>query len=1156
MAQLLAESDAQLAAWKTKILHAVGANGQILIDVIPELERIIGEQPVVADLSGTAAQNRFNTLLRKFIAIFTQAEHPLVLFLDDLQWADSASLELIKVLLEDKQHLFLLGAYRDNEVSPTHPFILTVEAIKKTAVSVNTITLEPLSTASMNRLVADTLSCNAELAQPLTELIVGKTKGNPFFSTQFLKALYEDGSITFNPEQRYWECDIAQIRTLALTDDVVALMAQQIKKLPETTQTILKLAACIGAQFDLSTVAIVAEQSETATASDCWKALQEGLILPQSEVYKFYMGETENATCNGDSPGRQQVGYRFLHDRVQQAAYSLIPDDQKQATHLKIGQLLLANTSLAEREEKLFDIVNHLNVGKSLITQPAQQQELVELSLAAGRKAKSSTAYQAAIDYFTISIEQLTDDCWQSQYALTLALHEEMAEARYLKGDFDQLDEIAQATLGSAKTRLDKITTYEIQIQACLAQNLLAEAIEIALGVLRQLGIRLPTTPNKAQVMLGLVKTKLILFGKKPRDLVELPTMSDPEKLAAMRILSSALSAAFIGAPKLLPLLVFEQVNLSVKSGNMPLSAFAYAWYGTILCGVLVDMKGGYAFGQLALSVLERFQAKNLRCKTFHTVNSFINPWSQHVKLTLEGIEAAYQSGVETGDVEYSAWAAVLQGCHLYWVGAELSNLEQTLQHYEAAVSQSKQNNASVYINIYRQSALNLLGQSENPGVLEGACYTESQTLPAQITAGDRTGLFFSYVNQLQLRYLFGEIASAVEIIKSIKPYEEAGMALFPNVPLYLYDSLTQLSAVGKANTSERQRLLKQVIKNQKKLKKWATFAPENVLYKWHLVEAERYRVMGQTDAAASEYNLATAGAKEHGYIQDEALANELAAKFYLSQEKSEAATDYMQQAYYGYAKWGAKAKTDQLENRYPDLLQPILQQDPQPLTPLETFATIAAPSFLMPTQTSTRSSSTSINASLDFSAILQAAQALSSTLELDELLHQLTQLILQNSGGDFCALILPNQDDVWCVEAIANLKTVSLFSEPIEQNSELPLKLIQYVKNTQQSVMLDDLVTTLPVIDELLTQQHPKSLLCLPILNQSHLIGLLYLKNQSTSGAFTEDRALILNFLCSQAAISLENARLYQQAQTYSRQLEESQLKTVQNEKMATLGN
>ena len=451
------------------------------------------------------------------------------------------------------------------------------------------------------------------MAEALTKLIYQKTKGNPFFSTQFLKSLYEDGLIEFNFDDGFWQCDISEVTALALTDDVVEFMALQLNKLPQSNQNILKLAACIGNQFDLTTLAIVCEKSEAETAVDLWKTLQLGLILPQSEVYKFYIGEQSETNPNQEQIS-QVVSYKFLHDRVQQAAYFLIPDDQKQATHLKIGQLLLEQTSEKEREEKLFDIVNHFKIGTSLITQVSKRSELAELNLTVGRKAKSATAYTAAIAYFKTGMELLEENCWESQYELTLALYQAKAEAIYLNGEFEQLDAVVNITLKSAKSLLDKIAIYETKIQACMAQNQLSEAIKTALDVLKKLGIDLPQTPKMTRVLLGLTQTKLILAGKKTQDLANLPTMTNPEKLAAMRILSSALSAAFIGAPKLLPLLVFQQVNLSVKYGNTPLSAFAYAWYGTILCGVVVDINSGYEFGQLALQILEKFHAQNHRC--------------------------------------------------------------------------------------------------------------------------------------------------------------------------------------------------------------------------------------------------------------------------------------------------------------------------------------------------------------------------------------------------------------------------------------------------------------------------------------------------------------------------------------------------------------
>ncbi|MHC5727614.1 MAG: ATP-binding protein, partial [Nostoc sp.] len=385
--QLLSESDAQLQAWKSNILSAVGQNAQVIIEVIPELVRIIGEQPPASELSGTAAQNRFNLLFQKFTQVFMQAEHPVVMFLDDLQWADSASLQLLQLLMQDTEYLLILGAYRDNEVSPAHAFILSVDEIIKTGAVVNTITLQSLSLVDLNQLVADTLNCELSLAQPLTELAYQKTKGNPFFATQFLKALHEDGQITFDWETRCWQCDIAEVKALAITDDVVEFMALQLQKLPFPTQNILKLAACIGAQFDLHTLAIVSEESPEDAATALWKALQEGLIIPNTEIYKFFI-QSDNASL---SDAAANPIYRFLHDRVQQAAYALIPESKKQSIHLQIGQLLLSKIPIKKQEERIFEIVNQLNIGVKLITRQSDRYQLAQLNLLAGQKAKLST---------------------------------------------------------------------------------------------------------------------------------------------------------------------------------------------------------------------------------------------------------------------------------------------------------------------------------------------------------------------------------------------------------------------------------------------------------------------------------------------------------------------------------------------------------------------------------------------------------------------------------------------------------------------------------------------------------------------------------------------------------------------------------------------
>ncbi|MGK7921880.1 MAG: AAA family ATPase, partial [Trichodesmium sp.] len=1142
--QLNCESDAQLSQWQGKILETVGDNGQVLIEVIPELESIIGQQPSVAELSGSAAQNRFNQLFQKFVKVFTTVEHPLVIFLDDLQWADSASLQLIKLLMNDSHYLLMLGAYRDNEVSATHPFILTVAELKKAEAIVNTITLQPLTFKDTNHLIADTLNCSTQLAQPLTELINRKTKGNPFFTTQFLKALQVDGHITFNPERCYWECDIVQVNTLALTDDVVEFMAMQLQKFPAETQQVLKLAACIGNSFDLNTLAIVSEQSPTDVATALWKALQEGLILPKTQVYKFFQGLEQFKTEDTVNPK-----YRFLHDRVQQAAYSLIPDEQKQATHLKIGQLLLKNSSDSDREEKLFDIVNHLNIAQSLITQAFEREQLAELNLAAGRKAKSAIAYSAAIAYLTTGIELLEDNCWRSQYPLTLALHEATAEAMYLTAVFAQLDTIVNTTLKSAHTLLDKITIYETQIQADLAQNQLSKAIETALYVLKKLGINLPQTPNKIQVLLGLVKTKWILRGKKTKDLVNLPTMTHPDKLAAMRILACALSAAYIGAPKLLPLLIFQQVNLSVKYGNMPLSAFAYAWYGTILCGVVMDIDGGYEFGELALQTLEKFHAQNIRCKTVFLPNCFITHWKQHLTSTISGLRETYQTGVETGDLEYAAWSAMTMDAHLYWSGNQLSDLDETLHQYSEAIKEWKQNNPLLYNNIYHQSVYNLMGKTSQPKILDGPYYSEAQDIPVQIKTGDGAGLFFSYVNQLYLRYVFGDFSSAVEISNQALAYKDSGTATPLNVPLCLYHSLARLALCSDITKTERRSLLRQVTKNQKQLKKWADFAPMNSLHKWQLVEAEKCRVLGQKIKAIDLYDRAIAGAKENEYIQEEALAKELAAKFYLDWGKEKVAATYMQEAYYTYARWGAKAKNDELEQRYPSLLESIIEQ--QKLSRLNT-STIAT--LRMGTISQNTIGTPEI---LDLATVMKAFRTLSEEISLEGAIANLMQVVMENAGAETVVLML-FEKQVLMLKAMVTLKGVCQIEPiPVETSHVVPLSIINQVKHIQKTLVLENASNeTAYARDAYIKQHQPQSVLCLPLLDRGKTIGILYLENNQVTGAFTQERVEVLNLLCSQAAISLENAQLYQQAQQALADQQQAQLQLVQTEKMATLGN
>ncbi|MEG4801944.1 AAA family ATPase [Microcoleus sp. ARI1-B5] len=1157
MGQLLSESDAKVEQWKTQILAALGENAQVVVDVIPELERIIGHQLPAPELSGSAAQNRFNRLFANFISVFTTEEHPLVIFLDDLQWADSASLNLIQLLTSDRErrYLFLMGAYRDNEVSPVHPLMLTLSDIQKTGATVNTITLAPLDRSDLNCLIADTLACSTKLALPLTELVYQKTKGNPFFSTQFLKSLYEDGLIEFNLEARYWQCDIATVRTLALTDDVVEFMALQLRKLPSRTQEVLKLAACIGNQFDLATLGIVSEKSPIETANFLWKALQEGLILPVSEVYKFYLGEGNGELAIGQKDSDPLPNYKFLHDRVQQAAYSLIAASQKQATHLKIGQLLLQNTPIQERDERIFAIVNQLNMGWELISQPAEIEELARLNLIAGRKAKASTAYAAAVKYLSTAINLLSGDSsgetlgsrWQTQYDLTLEIVVEAAEAEYLNTNFPAATTLIEMVLQHGKTLLDRIPAYEIKIQIDMAQHQFNDAIDTGLQALEVLGYPVNLSEQDFLVKLPALES-----------LEDYPIMTDPAQLAAMRILKVCLAPVLAGRQQILLPVVVRQVKLCIEGGHSPLASGTYAWYGTLLCGALGNIDRGYQAGRLALQLLKHFEAREHKTVTYNMFYTFVHHWKEPLRESIAPLVEGVQSGLEGGNYEYTGYCITNYCFYIFLAGENLEIVQCEHKKYHDLLLKLKQEHSLCLSQIWHQLLLNLLGKVVNPLQLIGESFDESTMLLELQAQNDNIALFHAYLAKTILFYLLEEFDRAVDSAAKAVSYSSVGSENF--VHLHLYQSLALLANYPNVSLSERSHYLNQVAANQEKMQLWMQHAPMNYEHKYHLVEAEKARVLGDHLTAINEYEMALQGARENNYQQEEAIAYELAAKFYLEWGKEKIAQVYLVDAYYGYARWGAKAKIDHLEQRYPQLLAPILKQNKARL--FETVTTSNSTSSSSTNQTITGSTSTTV---IDLPTVIKASQVLSSEIQLDQLLTTLMQVAIQNAGAQTGVLILKEEEN-WKIAVYCSDRQGCLLQETmaIEESQSIPQTVINYVKRTKETLVFDDVRTQLTFAsDPYMKQQQPKSILCTPIVHQGKIMAILYLENNLTMGAFTGDRVAILNILCSQAAISLQNARLYQQSQEYAQKLElylnelkQMQLQLVQNEKMSAVGN
>lgn len=1117
---VLTESAAHIEFYRTRLLETLGANGRIITDVICDLEQIIGPQPPVAELDSTEAQNRFNLAFRKFIGVFAQPEHPVVVFLDDLQWADQASLSLLEQLMTDvdSRHLLIIGAYRDNEVGPGHSLTLTLDVLREAGTTINAIALHALDEDGVALLVSETLHANRSDVQQLAHLVHAKTGGNPFFINEFLKSLYVKELITFNYEQSRWLWDFAQIESRDITDNVVELMAHKVTQLSAACQEILKLAACIGSTFNLSTLSMVADQTPQDVARILMESMTEGLIVPIGTAYKLMTLAIPGLV------NLRSVEYKFSHDRVRQAVYLLVPSDEGKAVHLRIGRLLLKTMVADQRGIQIFDVVNQLNQGLPLITNHNEQTHVAELNLQAGRDAKTSAAFASAFTYFKTGVDILSrlaedddeeSDSWSLAYDLTLAMYTEAAFTAYVSGDLDEMERLTSVILDRADKMLDMVIVYEIRIQSYMAQNKLQEAIQVALLAMDMLGEPLPAQPTMEDVTLALQETLGGLARKSVDELIYLPAMNDPHYLATMGILGRITSAAYLAAPELFALIVLKQVNLSVAHGNASVSSYAYATFGIILCGIVGDIELGYKFGQLALNLLDRFKVRDIAARTMMVVHFAIRHWKEPVHDILPSFIEVYKTGLETGDFIHASYGAYHHCYMSYRSGMELTSCEQEIVSYNHSFVRLGQSIALIWNNILRQVVHNLLGRSDHP--LKGEAFDEDTALSPLQQANDVTSLFFLYYNKLILAYLFDDYEQAVSMIVESTLYMSGAVGLVYIPVWHMYASLAMLAYYPSVGDEQQAQFLEHVATNQQRMQQWVDCSPANNRHKYYLVEAERARLQGNTKDAWDYYTQATTLAHANEYIAEEALAHERMAQFFTEIGQQHLAESCMQRAHQCYKRWGAHAKVRRLEEQYHYLREP------------EIVKSVTESNVTMVTVAASDMKKTS-SVALDLSVLIKVSQTISGGIILETLLEKIVNIIIENAGAQRGIIIL-DKDGEWVVEAertIQHNKATVLMSLPLDVHS-LPMSVLNYVERTHNRVVLhnakdDEQYASDPYIQS----TKPRSVLCLPVLSQKKLIGFIYLENNLTTSAFTLTRVTVLELLAAQAAIGIENARLY----------------------------
>ena len=1144
---LLTESDASLETWRQRILEAVGSNGQVLIDVIPHLELVTGPQPPVERLEAQEATARFNTVFQKFLRTICRAEHPLVLFIDDLQWAGNASLNLLKVLLTDEQnqYLLILGAYRDNETGPTHPLMVMLEEAEKEDADYGAIHLSPLNFENVRHLTADVLNREPEEVHDLANLIFSKTQGNAFFTVEFLKSLEEKKLITFDFEAQRWKADLTKIKELESTDNVVELMAGKIATLPAGTQEVLKLASCIGSWFDLKVLSIIFKKNLIVTLGTLWKAVEEGLILPDNDNYKL-LSVTEEGQADFD------LGFEFLHDRVQQAAYSLIGEGDRKATHWRIGNLLLEshlpgdlsnfqNLTNQDFDEILFDIVNQLNAGRELATTNADRQRLGQLNFLAGQKAKEATAYRSAQNYLDVALEALSEADWGKNYRLTFDTHRLAAEVCYLNGDFSFSESLLQTCLEKARTPQEKSDIYYILMLRQSLSNLYDEAIATARKGLSLLKFELPDSGLEQHIQTNMGWLIGWFQEHGVESIFDHVEMSEPDKLSTIKILDNVSMPAYVsGQVNLWILHVLLKVRLSIEHGNTPETGYAFSELGLIFC-ILGNWELAFPCGELSKRLAEKFEERSLRHKSrsFHLIANYISPWRMHIRDTLPINNESYRAGLESGEVIFVGYTLFHPFYNQFYCGDP--SLPVLLERLPANIQAARKINHDLAFNTLRAMRmfiLNLMDESGDETTFEDGTLDEARFLAECTEWKDFYSICTYGVFKAKILYTYRRFEEAWAALEQAKTMLAALSGHAAGTGTFSYtQALTALALFENATPEQQQAYLEVANTHLAQFEIWAGNCPANFEHKLLLLKAEMARVKGEALEAVIFYNSAIESAQRYGYVQEEALANELAGRFLMKNDVPQYARPHLREAHAGYLRWGAKRKVGLLEKEFPQLLAGEREKS------FETF-----------TRTGSVTTTESTTQELDMVSVVKASQTLSGEILMDQLLRRMMEIVLENAGAQKAVLVLEKAED-WYVEAVGEVEkdSIELPDILLKESEDLPLAILNYLLHTEDVLVIDDVRKDSRFArDPYILKKNPLSVLCMPLVHQGKMKGVIYLEHRSATAAFPARRVETLGLLSSQMAVSLQNAQLYDRQQD----LVKAYARFVPREFLRTLGH
>jgi predicted ATPase/signal transduction histidine kinase len=1085
---ILAKNEEELRVARDDIHEALGENAQLMVDLVPELALVIGAQPPVRALPSQGAQARFQRVIRQFIGVFTR-EHPLALFLDDLQWLDAATLDLMEDLLThpDVSRLMLIGAYRDNEVTATHPLMRRLEVIREAGAIVRDIVLAPLSRNDFEKLIEDSLHCEAQRAGPLAELVEQKTSGNPFFSIQFLSELAEESLIVFDYGEGRWSWDLNSIRDKGFTDNVVDLMVGKLNRLPVATQKALQQLACLGSTAGFAVLRMAYQDAYEEMELQLWEAVRAGLVV------------------------RSEDGYRFLHDRVQEAAYSLIPEDSRAAMHLRIGMLMVSHTSSGELEERVFEIVNQLNRGAHLVTSIAQRQRIGQLNLIAGRQARAANAYASALKYLRVGRDVLTEEAWERDHDLVFSIDYLLAECEMLTADLAAAEMRLSMLSGRAKSTHDMAIVTRLRMTLYNLMDRSDRSVEVFIEYQRAHDEHWSPHPTDDEVSREYEYIWSLVGTRKIGELVDLPLITNPDLLDVLDVFAEAVLTTQFTDENLHARVLCRMVGLSLEHGNSDSSSLAYVTLGMLAGPHFGDYETGFRLGKLGYDLVEKYGLIRYQARVYVRFGSLVMPWRHHVKTGRELLRRAFDAANRAGDLTFAAYSCNNLITNLLTAGDPLAEVQREVETGLEFAKKARFGRAIDMIVTQRALVRTLRGQTDKFGTFNDADFDElrfEQHLSSNATLA-RPACWY-WIRKLQARFLAGDYVCAVEASLNAERLFAASQSYFQATEYHFFGALARAAIIESCAGDARLKHYEALVAHARQLASWAENCPENFEHCAVLVDAEVARIDGRLLDAEQRYEKAICSAHLNGFVHNEAVASEVAARFYAARGINRSARAHLRDARHCYLSWGADGKVKQLDQLHSHIKEPL------PVA--GATGTIEAPAEL-----------------LDLATVIKVSQALSGEMVLPSLIEKLVSLAVENAGAERGLLILfrgrAHNGEPW-IEAQATSGRdgieVAVLQAAIT-SADLPQSALHQVIRTREHILLGDASSDLVYSkDEYVRRKHSRSILCLPIVKQAKLFGVLYLENNLAPFVFTSDRVAVLHLLASQAAISLENAELY----------------------------